>query len=259
VRIAFATTNDPFYLPEFFRYLFEQLGGKHEIKAIIVPPIYKGTSRIGLAIRYARTFGLSEALVLAGKVTYYRLMDRFSRDEGPVYSLSSAFSRYEVDFVYEDDINGQASLGRLREWKSELVISVSCPQLFKKELINLPSLGCLNLHGAILPKYRGVMPSFWMLANNEKEAGATLFFINERIDAGDVLIQRRFPISPADTLDSLIKKSKKTGAEMVAEGIRRIADGKYETVPLDLEDGSYFVWPERKEVLRFLAGGKRFR
>jgi len=125
--------------------------------------------------------------------------------------------------------------------------------------MELPTKGCLNLHGSILPDYRGVMPSFWVLANNEKEAGSTLFFVNEKIDAGDVLVQRRFPVHADDTLEYFIRRSKRIGAEMVVEGVEKISRGNYETYPLDMNKGNYYGWPKREDVKRFINNGRRFR
>lgn len=260
MRIAFLTTNEPFYLPDFFRYTLEHLDGEHDVKAVIVPPVYKGNTKAGLIFRYAKTFGMIETLNLTVRVIYYKCMDTLPKKPGgKYYSLSSVFEKYQVDCQFERDVNSSHNLNRLRNWHIDLAISISCPQIFKKDLIDLPRLGCLNLHGAILPQYRGVMPSFWVLANNEKEAGVTLFFVKEKIDAGDILIQKKFPISRNDTLDSLIRKSKRIGAEMVVEGVRMINSGKYTTRPLELEGGSYFGWPTRMDVLRFRANGRKFR
>lgn len=260
MRVTFLTTDEPFYLPTFFERVLEGLMSGYEIKAIIVPPVYKGTSKKDLVFRYASTFGLYETLNLASKVVFCKIMDilPYSVTKSS-YSLGSVFKRYGIDFEYERDVNSAENIGRLRNWETELAISVSCPQIFKKDLINFPPKGCLNLHGAILPQYRGVMPSFWMLANNEREGGLTLFFVNEKIDAGDILVQKKYPISSEETLDSLIKKSKKIGADMVLEGIERIERGQFTTTPLELEGGSYFGWPARKDVLSFLENGRKLR
>jgi hypothetical protein len=75
-----------------------------------------------------------------------------------------------------------------------VIVSVSCPQIFKKELIELPARGCLNVHGASLPQYRGVMPSFWMLANGERQAGVSVYFVKR----GD---RRRLPLRTAELRD----------------------------------------------------------
>ncbi|VAX30920.1 Methionyl-tRNA formyltransferase [hydrothermal vent metagenome] len=260
MRIVFLSPDEPLHLPEFYRYIIENLSSSHDIKVIIVPPVYKNTTKLDLVLRYAKTFGVSEAAVLSSRVIYYKGMDILFRGKGNgFYSMSSVFKKYGIPYLYEDDVNSKRNLDRLKGWKTELLISISCPQIFKRELIELASKGCLNLHGSILPDYRGVMPSFWMLANNENEAGSTLFFVNEKIDAGDVLVQRKFPVHPDDTLESFIRRSKRIGAEMVVEGVGKIDRGKAETYPLDMSKGNYYGWPKREDVKRFLDNGRRFR
>ncbi len=260
MRIVFLSPDEPLYLPEFYRYVIENLSPGHDMKVIIVPPVYKNTTKLDLVLRYAKTFGVKEAAVLSAKVVYYKGMDiLFSGKGDGFYSMNSVFKKYGVPYLYEDDVNSKRNIDRLKDWKTELLISISCPQIFKRELIELPSRGCLNLHGSILPDYRGVMPSFWVLANNENEAGSTLFFVNEKIDAGDVLVQRKFPVHPDDTLESFIRRSKRIGAEMVVEGVEKIDRGKAETYALDMSKGNYYGWPKREDVKRFLNNGKRFR
>jgi methionyl-tRNA formyltransferase len=260
MRIAFLSPDEPFYLPEFYRYVFDHISEDHDIMVVIVPPIYKNTTRASLMLRYLRVFGVVETAMMSYNVVLYKFMDAIKRYDGDrYYSLLAVLEKYEKPYCFESDVNGENNLKRLREWNTDLIISISCPQIFKKELIELSPKGCLNLHGSILPDYRGVMPSFWMLANGEREAGSTLFFVNEKIDAGDVLVQRRFPIEPNDTLDSFIKKSKQIGAEMVIEGIEKIVRKEVNTIPLDMSKGRYFGWPTRADVKRFLRNGRRFR
>lgn len=260
MRIAFLSPEEPLYLPDFYRYVFEHVPAGHELSVILVPPVYRNTSRTGLMLRYMKTFGLGEAAALSYRVLSFKARDLMSDGRGPAhYSLPSLFRRYGVPYLYESDVNGRRNLHRLRDWRTDVIISVSCPQIFKRGLIELPPRGCLNLHGSLLPDYRGVMPSFWVLANGEEEAGITLFFVNEKIDAGDVLLQRRYAIRADDTLDSLIRRSKRIGAEMVTEAIGMIDSGRYETESLDMTGGRYFGWPTRQDVRRFLSHGRRFR
>jgi len=260
MRIVFLSPDEPFYLPGFYKNIFERLSPAHEARVIIVPPVYKNTTKLGLTVRYARTFGVKEAAVLSAKVIQYKLMDKLKHGKGErFYSLTALLDKYDIPYTNETDLNSPESLARLRAWKTDLIISVSCPQIFKKDLIELPPLGCLNLHGSLLPDYRGVMPSFWVLANSEREAGITLFFVNEKIDAGDVLVQRKYRIEPGDTLDSLIARSKLMGSEMVLEAIDKIEKGDAGTRPLDMKKGRYFGWPKREDVLRFIGNGRRFR
>lgn len=260
MRITFFSPDEPFYLPYFYEYVFDHIRSDHDIKVIIVPPVYKNTTKLSLMIRYFRVFGLSETAAMSYNVLKYKVMDVISGSNGSnYYSLTSVFEKYRISYFFESDVNSADNIEKLRHWQTDLIISISCPQIFRKALIDLPSRGCLNLHGSALPDYRGVMPSFWMLANGEKEAGSTLFFVNEKIDAGDVLIQKTFPVQSEDTLDSFIKRSKRIGAEMVIEGIDKILKNNVHTFPLDMTKGRYFGWPTRIDVKKFIRKGRRFR
>jgi len=140
---------------------------------------------------------------------------------------------------------------------TELVVSVSCPQIFKRPLIDLPERGCLNVHGALLPEYRGIMPSFWMLANDEKRAGVSIFFVNEDVDAGELCGQRAFEIPPGEALDAFLRRSKTVAAELLLDVLEEVEKSTVSRTPLDLSAGSYYSWPDRRAVQRFQAAGRR--
>jgi methionyl-tRNA formyltransferase len=154
------------------------------------------------------------------------------------------------------DVNSREFLDDLRALEPDLLVSVSCPQIFKRPLLDLAPAGCLNIHGALLPRYRGVLPSFWMMANGEKYAGVSIYYVNEAIDAGELCAQRSFPIEPGDSLDSFLRRSKEIAAELLLETIEAIDDGSVRRTPLDLTEGSYFSWPDTDAVARFRALGR---
>jgi methionyl-tRNA formyltransferase len=137
-----------------------------------------------------------------------------------------------------------------------VLVSVSCPQIFKPPLIELAPHGVLNIHGAILPHYRGVLPSFWMLANGEQQAGVSIYFVNEQIDAGDLCGVRVFDIRPEDSLDSFLIRSKQLAAELLIDILDAMNGGTVPRQPLNLAEGSYFAWPDREAVQRFRARGR---
>ena len=246
LNVAFLTTEDPLYLPSFFeRVLSVRTDGS---SVFVVPPLYKNQSTRAATWRYVRTFGLGAALGLAAKVARARLRKR---------SVARVCRSYGVLCEPARDVNDPKFLDRLRAMNTELIVSVSCPQIFKKPLIELAPDGCLNVHGAILPAYRGVLPSFWMLANGEKQAGVSIFFVNEEIDAGDLCGQRIFDIRPDESLDSFLRRSKTIAADLLLEVLGAIERGTVERTPLDLSNGSYYSWPDRKAVRRFYAAGRR--
>jgi methionyl-tRNA formyltransferase len=247
MKVAFLTTDDPIYLPDFFERVFGQYQG--DIFAVhVVPPLYKKQTSLQAARRYWKTFGFGATINLALRVLLAKLRRR---------SIASVCQAYHVACEMTADVNAPDFLERLRAQSPDVLVSVSCPQVFRKPLIELPSRGILNIHGAILPQYRGVMPSFWMLANGEKQAGVSIYFVNEQIDAGDLCQQRIFDIIPNETLDSFIRRSKAIAADLLVDVLRQVERGSVATQPLDLSKGSYYSWPGPDAVQRFRAAGRR--
>ena len=247
MKIVFLTTDDPLYLPDFFDTVLSERGGDTE-HVYVVPPLYKGQTPAQAAKRYFRTFGPAAFVGLASRVLAAKVRRR---------SVESVCRRKGVAASVAEDMNADAFLDELRALEPDVLVSVSCPQIFKKPLIDLPRLGILNIHGAILPQYRGVMPSFWMLANDEKQAGVSIYFVNEQIDAGDLVGQRVFDILPDDSLESFLRRSKKIAAELLLEVLEELEDGSPARTPLDLSQGSYYSWPDKSAVERFRAAGRR--
>jgi len=247
VNLVFLTTEDPLYLPAFFDRVLAARG--RQVKAVYVaPPLYGKQTALDAARRYARTFGLGAAARLALRIVGAKLRGR---------SIAAACRRHGVPCRPVSDVNAPGFLDELRGLGTELAISVSCPQLFKQPLIDLPPAGILNIHGSILPRYRGVLPSFWMLANGEKRAGVSIYYVDTRIDAGELCGQRIYDIGADDTLESFIVRSKAIAAELLLETLQRIDDGTIARTQLDLTQGSYHSWPDAEAVARFRAAGRK--
>lgn len=247
MNIVFLTTEDPIYLPSFYERVLATYGEQTK-EVCIVPPLYKGQTPTRAAWRYYRTFGADGVRGLVARVAQAKLRRR---------SISAACSRHGVASSVVPDVNAPAFLEHLREIGADLLVSVSCPQIFKTDLIDLPALGCLNIHGAALPLYRGVMPSFWMLANGENDAGVSIYFVNEKIDAGELCGQRVFAIEPEETLDEFLRRSKAIAADLLIEVLQKLERGELTRAPLDLSKGSYYSWPDKEAVRRFRAAGRR--
>ena len=245
MKITYLTTDDPIYLPAFFDRTLSRYG-KETLAVCVVPPLYKNQTTLQAALRYYRTFGFMATLGLAIRTALAKVRRQ---------SIASACKKHGVKDEAVPDVNAEKFQQHLRETGTDLLVSVSCPQIFKKPLIELPELGCLNIHGAILPHYRGVLPSFWMLANQEKNAGVSIYYVNEKIDAGELCGQRIFEISPGESLDNFITRSKAIAADLLLEVFGKIKDGTVTRTPLNLAEGSYYSWPDKGAVSRFRANG----
>jgi methionyl-tRNA formyltransferase len=249
MNIAFLTTEEPLYLPAFFdRALRGISAAGHGVRMYASPPLYRNQSSLQAARRYLHTFGWGATLQLSARVLACKVTGR---------SVAATARRWGVPYSSVVDVNAPGFLERLRSESTDLLVSVSCPQIFKRPLIGLPPLGTLNIHGAILPQYRGVMPSFWMLANGERRAGVSIYFVNEAIDAGELCGQTLFDIDPDETLDAFLRRSKALAADLLLETLGRLTQGVLVSSPLDLSQGSYYSWPTPEAVARFRAAGRR--
>jgi methionyl-tRNA formyltransferase len=248
MKIAFLTTDDPLYLPAFFEKVLSRRA-RDTFGVYVVPPLYKQQTSTQAALRYYRSFGFKVFVGLALKILGAKLKGQ---------SIDGVCRRNSVQCESIADVNAPEFLKRLGAEAPDVLVSVSCPQIFKTPLIELPTRGILNIHGAILPHYRGVMPSFWMMANGEKQAGVSIYFVNEKIDAGSLCGQRVFSIQPEETLDEFLCRSKGIAAELLLEVLGKMESGEVAGQPLNLSEGSYYSWPDAKAYKKFCAAGRQF-
>lgn len=247
LRIAFLTTEDPIYLPAFFEKVLAKYG-RQSSYVFSVPPLYHEQTIWQAFWRYFQTFGWQGVLGLTTRVMWSKLRQQ---------SIANVCKQRKVKFEMVDDVNAPSFIHELERLQINLVVSVSCPQLFKNPLINLPSLGCLNIHGAILPHYRGIMPSFWMMVNGETQAGVSIYYVNEKIDAGDLCGQRVFDIRPDETLHCFLYRSKGIAADLLLDVLRSIERGTITRELINLSEGSYYSWPNADDVRRFRENGRK--
>lgn len=123
----------------------------------------------------------------------------------------------------------------------------------------MPDQGAINLHGALLPDYRGLLPSFWVLANGETHTGATVHDMSERVDQGAVLLQERVPIRDDDTVHTLVQRAKvEVGGRLLVRALGLVEQGTAAPRPMAPAAGRAFGYPDAGAVRRFRARGRRF-
>ena len=101
------------------------------------------------------------------------------------------------------------------------------------------------------------MPGFWMLANGERKAGVSVFLVNQGVDSGDLCGQEVFDVLPEESLDQFLRRSKAIAADLLLRVLDELQEGKQKRVPIDVTKGSYYSWPDRQAVARFVATGRR--
>jgi methionyl-tRNA formyltransferase len=127
----------------------------------------------------------------------------------------------------------------LRALQPGLIVVVAYGQILPPAILDLPRFGCLNVHTSLLPKYRGAAPIQWVIANGETETGVTIMKMDEGLDTGDIVAQRRIPIHPEDDSVTLHDRLARLGAELLVQTIPDYAAGKIQPVPQPAEGASY--------------------
>lgn len=118
------------------------------------------------------------------------------------------------------------------------VIAVVAYRILPPKVYTKASKGAFNLHGSILPKYRGAAPINWAVMNGESETGVTTFFLQEKVDTGDVILKRRMPIGKNETAGEVHDRMMMLGADAVVETVRQIDEGTVETESQDDEEAT---------------------
>lgn len=253
MRIVLITQNEPFYLSENIEYLVDILPSHSKIVGCVVgaaSPFGKRRGFLQKVRKTLSTFGTTFFLRYGLKFLWRKIIGKGR--------IRLTLKRLGIPTIeLEKSINHADSLSLISSYKPDLLISILGGEIFKKDLIELAPKGCLNLHTALLPKYRGLMPTFWVLLNNESETGVSVFFVDEGIDSGPIVVQKSVPIGDS-TQEDLIFRSKRLGMESIAESVDLIQIGNVSLIANDSSSMSYYSFPTREDVRKFRVAGKRF-
>ena len=118
--------------------------------------------------------------------------------------------------------------------KADLIVVADYGQFLKPDVLALPPKGCINIHPSLLPKYRGAAPIQWAIANGDRESGVTVMFINEQMDAGDIIAQEKYPIRDEDTAVTLEPVLAEVGASLLLRVLEDVRSGTVRRTPQDV-------------------------
>ena len=252
MNILVITQDEPFYLKDNFNYLINILPKKHKIVGCVVShlsPYGKKERFFKKSFKTLKIFGLKFFIYYGIKFILSKIFDS---------SIKTLLKKKSIPIIQiRGSINSAESLKLINSYKPDLLVSILGNQIFKKRLINLAPMGCINLHTALLPKYRGLMPTFWVLKNDEKYTGISVFFVDEGIDSGPIIVQKKIEINTM-TQKQLILKTKKIGMELIVDAINLIHKKKVKLIPNPHEKSTYFSFPKKKDVIEFKRKGKKF-
>ncbi len=145
--------------------------------------------------------------------------------------IKYAAIRRGVPVLQPEDVNSPRGLAMVRSYQPDLLLTAAYGQILSAELLGIAPLGGINLHGSILPKYRGAAPVARAIQKGETESGVTVIRMTPRIDAGGMLSMARTPIDPEETAAELEARLSVLGAPLIADAIRSISDGNATALP----------------------------
>lgn len=185
--------------------------------------------------------------------------------------LQSAIKQYAVEhnlkILQPESLKDEKFVEELRSLDADLFIVIAF-RMLPEVVWTMPKLGTFNLHGSLLPRYRGAAPINWAIINGDKSTGVTTFFLKHEIDTGDIIDQRSIDIGPDENFGSIYDRLMHIGAELTVDTVKRIIAGTLTTKPQDSEgmakptpapkifkDTCHIDWTKPAETIHNLVRG----
>lgn len=155
--------------------------------------------------------------------------------------------QYGIPVFQPEKVREEAAVERLRRENADIFVVAAFGQLLPKTILEMPRFGCINIHGSLLPAYRGAAPVQWAVLDGQKEAGDTIMQMNEGLDTGDILMQESIPLSADETAGSLYDKLSSMGGPLLLRALDAIEAGTVTPVPQG-DSGTHYAKMLRKEM-----------
>jgi len=170
-------------------------------------------------------------------------------------SVRDYCDRHNIKYLEVESVNSPQCIVAVKDNKIDLLFNQS-QHILKKEILSVPRIGVMNRHGALLPEYRGRLAPFWQLLNREKVGGLTYHLMDEKIDNGPIVYQKKITIEPGETVGSLIDKmfSEAKLAFKNAVDILDCDNWREKLIPNDEAKATYFSSPRLKNAIKYRFG-----
>ena len=188
-------------------------------------------------------------VTVAGVLTTPAKID-ISYSDGPLtISTHARFQALGAEFGFQvHELTGEMTASRqlqsLEHWQPDLLLALGWYYVVPRRVRESARLGTLGIHASLLPKYRGGAPIPWAIINGETETGASLFYLEESVDTGDIVAQERFSIRESDTCATVYEKAASASVKILREYLPRLASGRAPRIPQDEGEATYY--PQRR-------------
>jgi methionyl-tRNA formyltransferase len=248
LRVLIVSENDPLYVIQFFDAFFDRYPrDEFDLCGITVAkafhePLWKTARRMWH---------------FYGSADFVRLFVRFAGARLRGDSIEKLATAAGIRCLPTESINSPEYLRQVKALAPDVIVSVAAPEIFRAEILSAARLGCINIHSGRLPRYRGMMPTFWQMLHGERSATLTVHKMASKLDAGDVLATMEFELRDRDSLHRVISETKRAGADLMITVLRQLAEGTETAQPLDMSNAGYFRFPTPTDVKAFRGRGHR--
>lgn len=179
------------------------------------------------------------------------------------FSAVKAYAiQHDIPVYQPETLKTEAVQAALRAYGADLFVVVAYGKLLPKAVLDMPEKGCINVHGSLLPRYRGAAPIQWSVLNGDREAGVSTMYLAEGMDSGDVIDMVSTPIETGESFGSVYERLKALGGELLVKTLGSIAAGTVKAIPQNEAEATYappimkedtlidWAWPPEKIVSR---------
>jgi methionyl-tRNA formyltransferase len=259
LKVLFITQDDPIYVREFFDAFLALDRADIMLEGIVLAPPMGKRRLVDLVVQMWNFYGPVDFVRMGLRFVKTRATARLPLPlrPGRGVTISQIAASYGLPAQQVIDLNDPQFVQTVKHRQIDVLVSVAAPQIIKGPLIDAPRLACINIHNGKLPMYRGMLPNFWQMYDGLTSVGTTVHRINAGIDDGPILAQDETQLLPYETLDSVIRRTKRSGAKLVLDVLRQLRDGTAIEEPNDRESGSYHSFPTKADVAEFRRRGYR--
>jgi methionyl-tRNA formyltransferase len=190
-----------------------------------------------------------------------RMLWRLARRRQPTRlppRLKGLAAAASIALIRTRNANDADTLAALRALTPDLLVSIYFNHRLKHQVLAIAPYGAINVHPSLLPRHRGPLPSFWIVAAGEDRAGVTVHWIDEGIDSGDILLQREMAVPVGASVLTLMGTVARPGAAALVEAIRLIEAGQAPRQAQDLQAATYESWPTRRDFVQMRRRAARY-
>lgn len=203
-----------------------------------------GDARLRTVFMGTPGFAVPSLASLAGVVDVTLVLCNPDRPAGRGRSMASPPVKEEavrrgIPVFQPEKARHPDAVARIAAEAPDLIVVAAYGHILPKSILDIPRLGCINVHASLLPRYRGAAPINWAVARGETVTGITIMRMDEGMDTGPMLYVREMPIGEEDTAETLFSKLSIVGAEALREALRKLREGTLDGTPQDAALATY--------------------